>query len=78
MNKTCNILILLLILTISCVKSEKKNITSNEDIYELLKLQLEHIDKKGEGAANLAEEQVTICNQMLSKQVSNLKTEFEN
>ncbi|MBL4642668.1 MAG: hypothetical protein JKY44_03650 [Flavobacteriaceae bacterium] len=38
MNKTCNILILLLILTISCVKSEKKNITSNEDIYEFMKV----------------------------------------
>jgi hypothetical protein len=50
----------------------------NDDIYELLKLQLEHIDKKGEGAADLAEEQVQVCNQMLEKQVIDLKNEFES
>lgn len=67
---------------IQLVKTEiMQNIThayQNDDIYELLKLQLEHIDKKGEGAANLAEKQIAICNQMLSKQVLDLKNEFEN
>lgn len=50
----------------------------NEDIYELLKLQLEHIDQEGEAAANLAEEQLQVCNLMLSKQVADLQTEFDN
>ena len=81
MNKAYNILFLLLYLTFSCEKSEKKDITSNLDIYEFMKvviqeqnLNLNHgISLKPEPNFDLTESDATNFNLLLVELESNEK-----